>query len=297
MNISLNTTNLGATSQALNAMLESAWIAPFSSAEIRDSFYVSPTNPSLRMSDAVLSSGLSLSYFENDGALSRRYPKGDQGETYIFRSDSLVSSSPSYPKGVIAFPRPTRISRREKFIRDDEIYAIIIHPNDLAPREITYRPLGTLHNSSILVRLGVTFYGAHLLVQNKFGGCGAACENMFRRDNSIAPDWEFQKGCHISNIEEIGTRLRRAGLENIYLRHIFSHDEFGKKSLTNAVKRFGPMMIGIHGEAGGHFIILDHFDAENDIAVIRDPFHGWCIATTAEAIISRHVDQFLAVRR
>lgn len=299
MSILLNTTNLEMTSLALNAMLESAWFAPFSTEEAKkDDLYIGRSDPSLKMSDAVLSTDLSRSYFDRDGALSRRYPVGGQGETYIFRSNALVSNALLTPRKVLESYRSTRMTGSEKFIQDNEIYSVILHPNDLGnPREVHYRPIGARHNSSVMVKFGVTFYGKHVIAQNRFGGCGAACENMLRLDNKVTPDWEFQKECHLVNIEEIGTRLHRAGLGTFHIRYSFSHDAFGKRSLTNAVKRFGPMMVGIHGEAGGHFIVLDHFDGENNIAVIRDPFHGWAIATTADAILSRNVDQFLAVRR
>jgi hypothetical protein len=68
-------------------------------------------------------------------------------------------------------------------------------------------------------------------------------------------------------------------------------------ALSALIEKGGPAMIGAGDEVlGGHEIIVDHIDMQNQNAVIRDPWHGWSVRTTLDALRLRIPLPFDAVQ-
>lgn len=182
--------------------------------------------------------------------------------------------------------------RLPQFIDDEEILEIHLHPDDFLyelPKHAFYE--------SITVPYGRLSDGRAVLQQVGATGCGAACTAMMLLDHGRHPDICRVVHCDKTHDDSVlVSELEEAGL-NVHLSKIFyPWTEQDGTELESLLTRSGPGIlgvIGLQGEIGGHFIILDSLSIEQNTATIREPFHGWNITITAESILKRACGRFI----
>lgn len=201
--------------------------------------------------------------------LTRRYPRGSP-------SDTQCGDGPEHA------------DHSAKFIRDDEIKAVLLHPDGLDG----WQGFSGRSTSGSGVAYGFTRYGRAVVQQVGWRGCGAACVAMLTLDQGRTPDWNWVWRCNLTREEFILMKLREAGLGVAN----YELDRSGlARQLEELLTRHHSGMLSIGGEVGSHLAVLDYFSMTDDLAVVRDPFHGWAVATVASAVLMRHPTNFIGV--
>lgn len=183
--------------------------------------------------------------------LIRKFPHGSHEDTLV--GEKPVNASTTH------------------FLGDEEILRVDLHPDE-------YRP----------PRFGKTKDGRTVIQQVGWRGCGAACASMLMADRKISPDLQWLQDCNLSSDDHLCEMLKiKTGLPvELAEKRSSSREEIGR-FFEERLAAHGPAILSIGGELGGHVIVLDTFSSSNNTASLRDPYHGWAIATTADAILKR----------
>ncbi|MBI3540799.1 MAG: hypothetical protein HY073_01455 [Deltaproteobacteria bacterium] len=216
---------------------------------------------------------------EDETLHKRRYPRGSMADT------AWVGDS-----GRAEYAH----SSTESFIGDREILRVILHPDQFSMH---------FNDEDNVVFYGITNNGKTVLQQPGCRACGAACGVMLLMDHRKEPDLDWLVNCNLENESSMISGLIKNGLP-VKISSVFyksegramSKRERGRR-LEDLVSTGGSGILSIVGEIGGHFILVDHFCMATDRAVIRDPFHGWCIETTANAILERNPTRMIQVEQ
>lgn len=207
------------------------------------------------------------------GGLIRRFPRGSSNDTIFGFFDA--SSGKMTFQNAHASTTP--------FIGDKEIASVLLHPDEF-------------QNSIGGVRYGVSPTGQAVLQQVSTRGCGHACTAMLGLDNQrpLPVEWLADE---LSTIEAQVAELGTVGLKTKVTHFPYGMDrQVVGQMLDNLVLEGGPGLLGVTGEIGGHAIVLDSLSMSHNVAIIRDPYHGWQIITTAEAILKRFPSELIQIR-
>lgn len=144
-----------------------------------------------------------------------------------------------------------------------------------------------------------TIDGRTVIQQVGFRGCTAAVTSMLigdhtRNGHHVAPEriQILLQNLKRRNLYSEGTMeadFRQAGLTPI--RVPFPQNTSRIESLSQAILTNGPAVVDPNSEIGNHVVIVDSIDMNRGLARLRDPFHGWSITVTTEALSSRITGQ------
>lgn len=179
--------------------------------------------------------------------------------------------------------------RQGSFIDDDEIHAVITRPDefDHAHSLILY---------SRNIPYGSTPYMRAMVQQVGTRGCIAACSAMICLDNRIEPDWKWVATCDLSTSEYLMEALALRGLTSVKYELPKNRTE-AAHLLELLLATYYAGVLSVTGELGGHVVVLDFLSLRYDLAIFREPYHGWCLATSAETLLGRIDDDFVAAIR
>jgi Papain-like cysteine protease AvrRpt2 len=121
--------------------------------------------------------------------------------------------------------------------------------------------------------IGVTKDGRHVILQQAVASCVPTSVAMIVLDHGGKPNYESITGTHFADDDDAVNWIKEAGF-SAKLTLLPVTDKI--RTLSKCLKENGPGVLSISGkDIGGHDIVLDAI--EDEIATIRDPFHGWCI--------------------
>lgn len=214
-------------------------------------------------------SSFEILYSNEDPKEARMFPRGSSADTAAF-----------------GLKRKYLHASQDFFIRSEEILEVHLHPLDfsyvLSPHWGHY---------------GKTADGKTVLQQDGWRSCVAACAVMLTLDHCKSPDVEWFASCNLANHEELVWRFEKVGLKGTTINFSNSSRKKAAKRLESLIELHGSGILSVGGEVGGHVIILDAFSLKNNTATIRDPYHGWCITTVAQAILDRHHSKITFVEK
>lgn len=214
-----------------------------------------------------LESRLKTSLFQNDPRKNRRTPQLALCDTIMFKDGKVVG-------------RHGRGAKPHLF-QDKEILNVhqVLRKQLLdgeRPSEVPGVQLGIEWRP---IYAEFTAHQKAIIQQAAMRGCTAAVTAMLIMDHG--------KECDIGslrmrNLGQTGTMkhdIEKAGLKPVISPCRTLAD------LKKLIQAHGSAIISISGEIGGHVIIVDAI--EGDRARIRDPYHGWEITITLDALKSR----------
>lgn len=189
---------------------------------------------------------------------ARRYPPLGRKDTIIIRPGQSA--------------RSIYESSFAPFIQDSEI--LHIHP--LQPAHLRGLSYGLSEGLAVIQQQGVR-------------GCTAASAEMLIHDRlgSGAVSVDHLQNTNLGDSSSISARISRTGLRPLVTTlHSGDRRNF-LEQLAAAVVQHGPASLGIEGEIGGHNIVLDQVDLQNNRATLRDPWHGWRITISVDSLYQR----------
>lgn len=156
--------------------------------------------------------------------------------------------------------------------------------------------------------------------QSAMRGCSAAVTTMILIDFGFQPNIKKEENCNIGDVHHITYDLNEFNIrttvestryikvlkkehdgelfeDEVYTTEYIPRDLDKKEFLTERIKNAHCLVLSVGGEIGGHFIILDSIDFEKNRANIRDPYHGWSICTTADAILKRFDGEIIWIEK
>lgn len=163
-----------------------------------------------------------------------------------------------------------------KFIPDEEIVKVY----DFIPEKQKQ-----VKEGECSVSIDFTINGKAVIQQQAKRGCTAAVSAMLIYDNDKKFALEDLLSRNLGQNDTILYDIEKAGLEPTEERIENANPIV---SLKQAIEKAGSAIITVTDESiGGHVIMVDHIDLEKNIARIRDPYHGWEIDITLEALQKR----------
>lgn len=192
-------------------------------------------------------------------------------------------------------PRPSLFlfgsaGNEDSFLADEEILGVLLGPADfdrtVSGRWTHYSATNHGFRDRVIFDYAFGVYdGKHVLPQISSYACTAACSAMLILDHgrkpNIVPLFERVSG----DTDLISQDLYQAGLSP---RTVTTPDgDAIDRTVLNILIQYGPCIIFLNAGNSSHAVVLDEFDAAQNHAVIRDPFHGWMIRTTAHTISQR----------
>ena len=121
--------------------------------------------------------------------------------------------------------------------------------------------------------------GKYVIQQQATRGCTAATAAMLIKDHGKEPDIWKLRGRNLGNDKDQMRDIEAVGLRPI-LTVCKDLDQ-----LKELLRKHGSAIVSISGELGGHVIIVDEIGEKE--ARIRDPYNGWEITVTLEALKKR----------
>ena len=118
---------------------------------------------------------------------------------------------------------------------------------------------------------------------------------MLQLDHGVAPDWNWVARNNLSTREHRANVLDDSGLLPGVADVSASDPIQVGENLEHLLRHYYSGILGLGGELGGHVVVLDYFSMKDNLAIIREPFHGWSIATLASAVLNRYPDEFTGV--
>lgn len=202
--------------------------------------------------------------------IKRKYPIIGAQDTFVFNSGKLSSV---HSDGTANFIADEDIKKIYKATEKVNLSQNI--PSERGERRRRMMPHAS-RNGNSQVFAEKTDYG-WVIQQQGQRGCTAATTAMLIMDNGKAPSLQALGHRNLGNSETMARDLNRAGL-NPMMSNVDKFEE-----LSALIKKSGPAIIGVHGkEIGGHVVILDRLTKTS--AIIRDPYHGWCIRMSKDAL-------------
>lgn len=155
---------------------------------------------------------------------------------------------------------------------DDEIVKLI---NPIAHE--SFQP----EIATITQKIKVFSDGKKMVQQQATRGCTAAVAQCLLSDLGINFDWESLNWCNLGGAETIFREINsHEGVECI------SRSVSSLEGLNAVISEYGPAYLSIHDpNAGSHAIVVDK--VLGDRVQIREPYHGWRLWVTKEALLKR----------
>lgn len=120
--------------------------------------------------------------------------------------------------------------------------------------------------------------GKAVLQQQAVRGCTTACAAMLLADHGKAVDWKALRTRNLGTNESMIREIRAGGLREKITKVT------SMRELSSAIKQNGPAIISIENGIGDHVVILDAIYRDLKRATIRDPYHGWQVEITSDAL-------------
>ncbi|MGL5626384.1 MAG: hypothetical protein ACRDDW_02550 [Candidatus Rhabdochlamydia sp.] len=137
------------------------------------------------------------------------------------------------------------------------------------------------HNKKELVYIDFTQHEKAIIQQQATRGCTAATAAMLIKDRGGELDFDKLEECNLGVNKEIEQDIKNAGFNPVSTSCTF-------ESLREQLLKCGSAIVSIDDpQAGGHSIIIDEMSEDLKEVRLRDPYHGWEITVTAEALKSR----------
>lgn len=149
--------------------------------------------------------------------------------------------------------------------------------------------------------------GKTVIQQQALRGCTAGVSAMLIADHGKQPKLGEMQQRDLGEDVDVILDIRDAGLKEkvsnltdkeqkpVYVTNAMSYAERKKiqekircslsliSELKKLIEEHGSAIVSIHGEIGGHVIVVDAIDDDLTCAIIRDPFHGWMITISMDA--------------
>jgi hypothetical protein len=169
------------------------------------------------------------------------------------------------------------------FLSDEEIVSVILRPNEFN-REFP-RGAGILYGRTPFMRAVVRQVGMR--------GCQAACAAMMCLDHRLVPSWGWVEDCYFAKDDLTIAILKQRGIEAVKYKLSAADEKLTAQQLEHLLKFYYAGILSVGGDLGNHVVMLDYFSTDYNLAIIREPYHGWCIATTAGTIMARCPEVFI----
>lgn len=124
-----------------------------------------------------------------------------------------------------------------------------------------------------------------IIQQQATRGCTAATSAMLIADHGKNPDVLELMSRNLGDTSNQVDDIKRAGLKPLIIE--IDNSENQLNTLRKLIQKNGSAIIGISGELGGHVIVVDDISSDFKTARIREPYHGWEITVTGEALKER----------
>lgn len=166
---------------------------------------------------------------------------------------------------------------KAKVFADSEILAVHLRPEEFDLRLVEggdHVPFGRYDQRSVMQQIG-------------WRGCVATSTAMLILDAGKVPSAHTIAMGNLSSDELVEHMLRSVGLK--MFKVTLAHRPEGEAlDILSQMTRFnGPAIIDLDCEVGGHVVVLDQLDLKSNRARLRDPFHGWAISVSADALLKR----------
>lgn len=207
-----------------------------------------------------------------------------------------------------------------RFIRDEEILIIDASRRELnleadsLPFELGSSSQGAFslktnyHEISVFVYQDSKHSTNHLIQQQAVRACvptaqvmvmldACAKHNVRRISDSRILDRVIDT--NLSQLGDLGSLYSALGRTGLIPEMRFADSKNPLDDISDAIRKFGSIAIGINGEIGSHVIVISDMVkvAESYICNIRDPYHGWAIRVFGEALLGRTLGkEFLVIR-
>lgn len=120
--------------------------------------------------------------------------------------------------------------------------------------------------------------GKAVLQQQAVRGCTTACSAMLLADHGKAVDWAALRARNLGNNESMIREIRSSGLQEKITKVT------SMRGLSSAIEQDGSAIITIENDIGGHVVILDAIFTDLKKVTLRDPYHGWQVEITTDAL-------------
>lgn len=220
-------------------------------------------------------------------------PQADLTATQLPKCPDDRKSERCFPKGSVADTRiGTRIlnATQQSLFNDSEILNVLLRPEEFNlyyadPRGNNFHP----------IKGGELQENRHMLQQIGWRGCVQTCVEMIKLDHGLTPNVPALKDATFRPSKEAVNDFARAGLQStlqeVRLNKMSVSEEHKPLAalavLESALKTSGPLILSLSTEVGEHALILDTLDLKNSSACVRDPFHGWAIEISLDALKAR----------
>ncbi len=185
------------------------------------------------------------------------------------------------------------------FIQHDEILHVEAPPVDHDQQVFAVQQFGT-GPSTNAIPYGITRDGRHVMQQQGYRGCAAACSAMLVMDHGKGTNglWVWVRNCNFSDTDQANEAIQQTGLTTVWTSYYIEGNDHDRGILLERLLAInGSGILGVGGEIGHHVVLLDFLSMTENWAVIRDPFHGWSLTITAEALLKRYGGDFLQITR
>jgi hypothetical protein len=117
--------------------------------------------------------------------------------------------------------------------------------------------------------------------------CTAAASGMLIHDAGKPVNVDDLKSRNLGNKDSVRGDIERAGLKARVAEIKAPTPREAMQALEENLRQFGSAVVSVGGEIGGHVIVVDSVDLVHGRATIRDPWHGWRITVTLDALAKR----------
>lgn len=131
--------------------------------------------------------------------------------------------------------------------------------------------------------LALTKTGRHVILQQATRSCVPTAVAMLVLDNGGRPNFKRIQQICLATTEQAIHWLKEAGFKPKLSQIELENRE---QTFVELLQENGPGILGvIPPELGGHVIVLDAISLEKRTATIRDPYHGWMVTITLDALL------------
>lgn len=134
------------------------------------------------------------------------------------------------------------------------------------------------------VELSLTREGRHVLLQPGTRACVLTVGAMMLLDQGRRPDWKQVAGSNLETQDDLRRFLERGGGKPITTALPRGPLPARISRLAELIEKQGPAALEVGGHLGGHQVLLDSVDLRENVAMLREPFHGWEIGIALDAL-------------
>jgi hypothetical protein len=137
-----------------------------------------------------------------------------------------------------------------------------------------------------LLAIAVTENDKHIILQQAVKSCVPTCVGMLVLDHGKTLNYKAIRFTNLANREDAMKWVRQAGLTP-HLTDLSNKQDCKADILAKCLEEHGPGVLDIvHPNIKGHVIVLDEISKIDNIAIIRDSFHGWALTIKLDALLS-----------